>query len=63
MADLLQAARVGATCDSVTTRPSPQERSDAPSRSALVGFYLEVERIAAKRLSIGSEAGREERGA
>ena len=37
----------------VAAEPLVRERSDAPSRSALVGFYLELERIARTRLSIG----------
>lgn len=33
----------------MTGRPSPQERSDALSRSALVGFFAELDRILQER--------------
>jgi len=43
---LLEAARVGGTSEAVTTSPLPHERTDGPSRSALLGFYAELERLA-----------------
>ena len=43
---LLGAARVGGTCEAVTTSPLPHERTDGPSRGALLDFCAELKRIA-----------------